>query len=63
MRRPNVWLAVPTPFVPVIVYVVRPWTVVGVPVINPVVVLKVSPLLSAGEIDQVETEPPVELMV
>ena len=48
----------PVEFVAVTVYVVGPWATVGVPEIRPVVVSKVKPAESDGEMAYEDTEPP-----
>lgn len=48
----------PVEFVTVTVYVVGPWATVGVPEIRPVVVSKVKPAESDGEMAYEDTEPP-----
>jgi hypothetical protein len=53
----------PPPFHAVIVYVTSGAADVGVPVIAPVEVLKLSPFPIAGEIVKLSIEPPVEVMV
>ena len=60
---PNVAVAEPAAFVPVIVYVTRDAAEDGVPVILPVDVLKLRPLLIVGLIEKLEIAPPVELTV
>ena len=59
----NVLWAVPEVFVAVIVYAVDAAISVGVPVSNPVVVLKVKPAGAAGEIAYEAIVPPVDEMV
>jgi hypothetical protein len=56
-------VADPTLFVPVITYVVAVMVSVGVPVIKPVVVLKVRPEGSNPVSEKLAIVPPVDVMV